>query len=121
MSYTSPKWKNGSAPALSAETLQLLTDAVEEHDQAILEKANKATANSALLAQSEWNAETKSITVQVTGITSSNNLVVAPAAADFDAYCAAAIRCTGQAANTLTFGCATVPAEDILVQLLIVG
>ena len=32
MSYTSPTWKNGSAPALSAEVLQALTDAVQEHD-----------------------------------------------------------------------------------------
>lgn len=35
MSYKSPKWNNGSAPPLSAENMQALTDAVQEHGEAL--------------------------------------------------------------------------------------
>ena len=35
MSYKSPKWNNGSAPPLSAENLQTLTDAVQEQGEAL--------------------------------------------------------------------------------------
>lgn len=35
MSYKSPKWNNGSAPPLSAENLQALTDAVQEQGEAL--------------------------------------------------------------------------------------
>lgn len=35
MSYKSPKWNNGSAPPLSAENLQDLTDAVQEQGEAL--------------------------------------------------------------------------------------
>lgn len=35
MSYVSPKWNNGSAPPLSAENLQDLTDAVQEQGEAL--------------------------------------------------------------------------------------
>ncbi len=33
MSYSSPKWNNGSAPPLSAENMQALTDAVQEQGE----------------------------------------------------------------------------------------
>lgn len=35
MSYKSPKWNNGSAPPLSAENMQALTDAVQEQGEAL--------------------------------------------------------------------------------------
>lgn len=35
MSYSSPKWNNGSAPPLSAENMQALTDAVQEQGETL--------------------------------------------------------------------------------------
>lgn len=40
MSYKSPKWNNGSAPPLSAENMQALTDAVQEHGEALATMCN---------------------------------------------------------------------------------
>lgn len=40
MSYVSPKWNNGSAPPLSAENLQDLTDAVQEQGEALATMCN---------------------------------------------------------------------------------
>lgn len=40
MSYKSPKWNNGSAPPLSAENMQALTDAVQEHGEALAAMCN---------------------------------------------------------------------------------
>lgn len=40
MSYKSPKWNNGSAPPLSAENMQALTDAVQENGEALAAMCN---------------------------------------------------------------------------------
>ena len=40
MSYKSPKWNNGSAPPLSAENMQALTDAVQEQGETLATMCN---------------------------------------------------------------------------------
>ena len=40
MSYVSPKWNNGSAPPLSAENMQALTDAVQEQGETLATMCN---------------------------------------------------------------------------------
>ncbi len=55
----------------------------------------------ASLATSGWS--NNSMTVSVTGVTASNNVIVTPAPASASAWAAAGIVCTAQGAGTLTF------------------
>ena len=80
---------------------------------------------SATLSASGWNANTKTQTVSVAGVTASSNgsLRIAQSATDeqFTAWGAAQPRVTAQAAGTLTVKVAgTVPTIDIPVEVLIV-
>lgn len=65
-----------------------------------------------------WSNNTQ--TVSVTGVTASNNVIVAPAPASQADYTAAGIICTAQGAGTLTFTCTTVPSSAITVNVLII-
>lgn len=59
-------------------------------------------------------------TVSVTGVTASNTVIVTPAPASFNDYCACGIYCLSQAANSLTFKCDDVPSTDLTVNILII-
>ena len=120
MSYTSPTWKNGSAPALSAEILQALTDAVQEHDEALPKKADTATTASYMLPVAGWDSEAKTQTVSATGMSASANIIVVAAPESYIPYNEAGIRCTGQGTDTLTFTCEEVPTEDVTANVLVV-
>jgi len=71
----------------------------------------------ATLAVNDWTSNTQ--TVNVTGVTESNNVIVAPAPASQVDYTSAGIICTSQGAGTLTFTCTTVPSNAITVNVLI--
>lgn len=60
-------------------------------------------------------------TVTVSGVTSSNYIVVSPAPASYDAYCEAGIYCSAQGANSLTFKCDTAPSSSLTVNIMIIG
>lgn len=62
-----------------------------------------------------------SLTVAAPGVTADSSIVVSPAPASFDAYGAAQVRCTAQAANSLTFQCGEAPVSTLTVNILIVG
>ena len=69
------------------------------------------------LGTTGWSNNSK--TVNVTGVTSSNTVIISPAPADSDAWAEADIICTAQGSGTLTFGCDTVPSTDITANVLI--
>lgn len=121
MSYTSPNWKNGSAPALSAETMQALTDAVQAHDEALPEKADKPTTASYTLTAAGWNSESKTQTVSAPGMTADAAIIITAAPESYMAYNEAGVRCTGQGTNTLTFTCEDIPTEDVTANVLTLG
>ena len=80
---------------------------------------------SVTLRASGWNANAKTQTVSVSGVTASSNgsLRIAQSATDeqFTAWGAAQLRVTAQAAGTLTVkATGTVPTIDIPVEVLIV-
>ena len=75
-----------------------------------------ATAT-ATLPTSGWTSD--SITVNVTGVTASNNVIVSPAPASASAYAAAGIVCTAQGANTLTFTRTSANTASITVNVMI--
>ncbi len=64
-----------------------------------------------------WSNKTQTVTVS--GVTASNLVVVGAAPSSADAYGEAVVRCTAQAANSLTFVCEEVPEEALSVNVAI--
>lgn len=71
------------------------------------------------LAVASWSSNAQ--TVSAAGVTADNTVIVAPAAASQEAYTAAGVKCTAQAAGTLTFGCEETPKEALTVNVVILG
>ena len=91
-----------------------------------LHAANKAYVDSkqpkyvpVTLTASGWSDNAQTVTVQgVLADETAQLIQPVPAIASQNAYYAAGILCTGQAANSLTFTCATVPAENLTVYVV---
>lgn len=77
-----------------------------------------STSATATLAVNDWSSNTQ--TVSVTGVTSSNNVIVSAAPASQADYTAAGVICTSQGAGTLSFSCQTVPSSALTVNVLII-
>ena len=77
-----------------------------------------STSATATLAVNDWSSNTQ--TVSVTGVTSSNNVIVSAAPASQADYTAAGVICTAQGAGTLTFTCTTTPSSALTVNVLII-
>ena len=74
------------------------------------------------LAAASWDSTAKTQTVTVTGVKASEAaqmITPTPALASQTAYYDAGILCTGQAADSLTFTCKTVPTADLTVYVVI--
>ena len=76
---------------------------------------------SVTLRASGWNANAKTQTVSVSGVTATANLIITAAPNSYMAYAEAGVRCTAQGAGTLTFACETVPTADVSANVLILG
>ena len=77
---------------------------------------------SVTLSASGWDSTTKTKTVTVTGVSATETaqlITPVPALASQAAYYDAGIKCTGQAANSLTFTADTVPTADLTVYVTI--
>lgn len=71
------------------------------------------------LTTSAWASNTQTVTVSgVLADETAQLIQPVPAIASQSAYYAAGILCTGQAANSLTFTCATVPTENLTVYVV---
>lgn len=85
--------------------------------------AAPAVAKIVSLAIADWVGAaapfTQAVTVQ--GVKAASNIIVAPAPAHLEVYGSAQVRCTAQAANSLTFACSKVPESNLTVNILIVG
>lgn len=71
------------------------------------------------LAVASWSSSSQSVTA--TGVTASNTVIISPAPTSIDDYAAAGIKCTAQAANSLTFTCATTPIVAISVNVVAIN
>lgn len=69
------------------------------------------------IAASAWSGTTA--TVNVTGVTASNDVIVAPAPASTSAWAAAGVYCSAQGAGTLTFTCSTAPSEAVTANVMV--
>ena len=86
---------------------------------AVANKANPSVATSVTIAVADWSNQ--ACIKSVSGVTASNNIVIAPDPAYFLAYGEAQIRATAQGNGTVTFACENVPDSAISVIVLIVG
>lgn len=77
------------------------------------------TTSTTTTLSTTWSS--KQQTKSVTGVTSSNTVIVTPAPASYDAYCAAGIYCSAQGSGTLTFTCEEVPTTSLTVNILIIN
>lgn len=71
------------------------------------------------LGTSGWS--NNSITVNATGVTATNDVIVSPAPASAVDYAAAGIVCTAQGAGTLTFTRTSANSSSITVNVMIIG
>ena len=71
------------------------------------------------LVSTDWSSHSQTKTVS--GVTSDNTVIVAPAASSASDYTAAEILCTAQATNSLTFTCTTDPTNNISVNVVILN
>ena len=71
------------------------------------------------LSTSNWSSNTQ--TVNVTGVTSGNTILVGYSPESYEAYSDAAIRCVGQDNNTLTFSCESKPSVNVSVNVVILN
>lgn len=89
--------------------------------------ANKAYVDSksptsvpVTLTTSGWSSNTQTVTVSGVSASETAQLITpTPAIASQSAYYEAGIMCTGQAANSLTFTCQTVPTSNLTVYVVI--
>lgn len=63
-----------------------------------------------------WSSNTQ--TVNVTGVTANNVVMVSPSPVSATEYAQCGILCTAQAAGTLTFTCTSVPTNDLTVNVV---
>ena len=74
------------------------------------------------LTASAWGSADNTQTVAVSGVSADENaqlIIPTPVIASQTAYYESGILCTGQAVDSLTFTCKTVPAEDLTVYVVI--
>ena len=68
---------------------------------------------------SGWDASAKTQTVTATGVTATNAVTPSPTPASWEAAGTAGVRCTAQAADSLTFTCSEVPTADLTYNVLV--
>ena len=66
-----------------------------------------------------WSSKQQSVTVS--GVTTSNTVIVTPAPASYNMYCECGVYCSAQAANSLTFTCDEVPTSSLTVNIVIMS
>lgn len=77
------------------------------------------TATTVVLSASGWSDNTQ--TVSVSGVTASNTVIISPVPSSYSDYGESGVRCTVQAAGTLTFTCDTTPSSSLSVNVVILS
>ena len=75
-------------------------------------------STTATLTSGGWTSKTQ--TVAVAGVTTTNNVIVSYAPADRTAWINADIYCSAQGTDSLTFKCNTTPSADLTANVLII-
>lgn len=90
-----------------------------EFDPLINAKQDKHTKANVSLLVANWS--NKSQTIEVSGVTSDNTVIISPAPESVGVYSGFGVVCTAQGAGTLTFACDFTPDDDISVNVVILG
>ena len=105
-------------PGTTGLTSENVQDAIEEVQANV--DAYKPDRKTITLTTSGWSSNTQTVTVSGVSATETAQLITpTPAIASQSAYYEAGIMCTGQAANSLTFTCQTVPTSNLTVYVVI--
>lgn len=80
-------------------------------------KQEKSKSVSISLFASNWSDMTQAVVVS--GVTEDNTVIVTPDPINYIVYGEAGVYCSAQGNNTLTFTCSAIPAEDLVVNVLI--
>lgn len=91
----------------------------EEFDPLLAAKQDKHSTTSATLLAASWS--NKSQTVNVTGVTADNTVLVSANPASVEEYSTSGIICTAQGAGTLTFTYEFAPTNDLGLNIVILG
>lgn len=82
------------------------------------EDVSSSPTTAPTLVAANWSNNQQ--TVNVSGVTATNTVIVAPFPTDAQDYASAGVLCIGQGAGTLTFSCTSVPANDLQVNVVII-
>ena len=115
------KLESGSTMVTSQLTENSNAIATTAFVHGLVDGVTKPKQVSVTLPASGWNANAKTQTVNVSGVTATVNLIITASPDSYMAYAKAGVRCTAQGAGTLTFACETVPTADVAANVLIVG
>lgn len=77
------------------------------------------TSTTVSITVANWNATT-TCTKSVTGVTSSNNIIVTPVPASINTWNSNGVYCSAQGSGTLTFTASTTPSADMIVNVMII-
>lgn len=97
---------------INKEFLQALCDAAENAET----KHHTVTAS---LSVGGWSSLAQ--TVNVSGVTADNTVIISPAPSSQEIWSKAQIVCTSQANGKLTFGCKKVPTAAVTANIVILG
>ena len=86
-------------------------------------KQNQHGHTTGTLLSSGWTATTGGYaqTVNVTGVTASNTIIISPAPASLEEYGSCGIYATAQGAGTVTFFARSIPANALTVNVVVLG
>ena len=96
-------------------------EAAHEHNVKGTDYAGPSVGVTATLTAAGWDADAKTQTVSVAGLTATANCIITAAPDSYMAYAETGVRCTAQGAGTLTFACETVPTANVAANVLILG
>lgn len=115
---------SGGLTSSNIDATNITVSNVGSGDTAVPNKAYvdalKPTLATVTLTTSGWSSNTQTVTVSGVVASETAQLITpTPAIASQSAYYEAGIMCTGQAANSLTFTCQTVPTSNLTVYVVI--
>lgn len=115
---------SGGLTSSSIDATNITVSNVGSGDTAVPNKAyvdsKSPTSVTVTLTTSGWSSNAQTVTVSGVSASETAQLITpTPAIASQSAYYEAGIMCTGQAANSLTFTCQTVPTSNLTVYIVI--
>jgi len=101
------------------KTNEVLPAVHTEFDPLLLAKQNKHEKATGTLLVANWSNKTQ--TIEVSGVTADNTVLISASPASVEEYGINGIICTAQGAGTLTFTCKFTPLNNLSINVVILG